>query len=108
MTDTSEEAAKRRAAEQLSAATAAMVTQGNIEAERAEAEKKAKKEAKRKVRDRAATWRARTRGGGRCGRPVGTRCAKESSRSWQYRWGADGVYRRAAHMLLCTGSDVCL
>lgn len=49
MTDTSEEAAKRRAAEQLSAATAAMVTQGNIEAERAEAEKKAKKEAKRKV-----------------------------------------------------------
>lgn len=58
MTDTSEEAAKRRAAEQLSAATAAMVTQGNIEAERAEAEKKAKKEAKRKVSDRA--W---TRGG---------------------------------------------
>lgn len=51
MTDTSEEAAKRRAAEQLSAATAAMVTQGNIEAERAEAEKKAKKEAKRKVGD---------------------------------------------------------
>lgn len=49
MTDTSEEAARRRAAEQLSAATAAMVTQGNIEAERAEAEKKAKKEAKRKV-----------------------------------------------------------
>lgn len=49
MTDTSEEAARRRAAEQLSAATAAMVTQGNIEAERADAEKKAKKEAKRKV-----------------------------------------------------------
>lgn len=49
MTDTSEEAARRRAAEQLSAATAAMVTQGNIEAERAEQEKKAKKEAKRKV-----------------------------------------------------------
>ncbi len=50
MTDTSEEAARRRAQEQLTAATAAMVTQGNIEAERAEAEKKAKKEAKRKVR----------------------------------------------------------
>lgn len=49
MTDTSEEAARRRAAEQLSAATAAMVTQGNIEAERAEAEKRAKKEAKKKV-----------------------------------------------------------
>jgi hypothetical protein len=49
MTDTSEEAARKRAQEQLTAATAAMVTQGNIEAERAEAEKKAKKEAKRKV-----------------------------------------------------------
>jgi translation initiation factor 5 len=51
MTDTSEEAARRRAAEQLSAATSAMVMQGNIEAERAEAEKKAKKEAKRKAKE---------------------------------------------------------
>jgi translation initiation factor 5 len=51
MTDTSEEAARKRAQEQLTAATAAMVTQGNIEAERAEAEKKAKKEAKRKAKE---------------------------------------------------------
>lgn len=55
MTDTSEEAARKRAQEQLTAATAAMVTQGNIEAERAEAEKKAKKEAKRKVRQQLGT-----------------------------------------------------
>lgn len=49
MTDTSAEAVAARAAEQLTSATAAMVTQGNIELERAEAEKRAKKEAKRKV-----------------------------------------------------------
>jgi len=49
MTDTSEEAARRRAQEQLTAATSAMVTQGNIEAEKAEAKKKAKAEAKKKV-----------------------------------------------------------
>lgn len=55
MTDTSEEAARKRAQEQLTAATAAMVTQGNIEAETAEAEKKAKKEAKRKVRQQLGT-----------------------------------------------------
>lgn len=45
MTDTSEEAMKRRAAEQLSAATAALVTQGNIEAEREAARLKAEQEA---------------------------------------------------------------
>jgi hypothetical protein len=50
MTDTSAAAVAARAAEQLTAATAAMVTQGNIEAERAEAKKKAKAEAKKKVR----------------------------------------------------------
>jgi translation initiation factor 5 len=49
MTDTSAAAVAARAAEQLTAATAAMVTQGNIEAERAEAKKKAKAEAKKKV-----------------------------------------------------------
>ncbi len=49
MTDTSEEAMKKRAAEQLTAATAAMVTQGNIEAEAEAARKKAEKEAKKKV-----------------------------------------------------------
>lgn len=50
MTDTSAAAVAARAAEQLTQATAAMVTQGNIEAERAEAKKKAKAEAKKKVR----------------------------------------------------------
>jgi hypothetical protein len=50
MTDTSAAAVAARAAEQLTQATAAMVTQGNIEAEREEARKKAEKEAKKKVR----------------------------------------------------------
>ncbi|KAL4451517.1 hypothetical protein ABPG75_007179 [Micractinium tetrahymenae] len=45
MADTSEEAMRARAAEQLSAATAAMVTQGNLEAEKEAARKKAEKEA---------------------------------------------------------------
>jgi translation initiation factor 5 len=39
MTDTSEEAARKRAEEQLTSATAALVTVGNIEAEKAEAKK---------------------------------------------------------------------
>ncbi|PSC74835.1 eukaryotic translation initiation factor 5-like [Micractinium conductrix] len=45
LADTSEEAMKARAAEQLSAATAALVTQGNVEAEREAAARKAEKEA---------------------------------------------------------------
>ncbi|PRW20878.1 eukaryotic translation initiation factor 5 [Chlorella sorokiniana] len=45
LADTSEEAMRARAAEQLSAATAAMVTQGNIEAEQEAARKKAEQEA---------------------------------------------------------------
>lgn len=45
MTDTSAEAVKKRAEEQLTAATAAMVTQGNIEAEQAEERKKARRAA---------------------------------------------------------------
>ncbi|KAI7841801.1 hypothetical protein COHA_004525 [Chlorella ohadii] len=45
LADTSEEAMRARAAEQLSAATAAMVTQGNIEAEAEKARQKAEKEA---------------------------------------------------------------
>lgn len=49
MTDTSAAAVAARAAEQLTAATAALVTQGNIEAEKAEAKKRAKAEAKKKV-----------------------------------------------------------
>lgn len=52
MTDTSAEAVAARAAEQLTAATAALVTQGNIEAEKAEAKKRAKAEAKKKVRSK--------------------------------------------------------
>lgn len=52
MTDTSEEAMKRRAAEQLSAATAAMVTQGNVEAEREEDRKREEK--RRKEEEEAA------------------------------------------------------
>ncbi|KAH7622711.1 hypothetical protein Ndes2526B_g03547 [Nannochloris sp. 'desiccata'] len=43
MTDTSEEAMKKRAAEQLSKATAALVTQGNVEAEREAAKKREEK-----------------------------------------------------------------
>ncbi|WIA37750.1 hypothetical protein OEZ86_014627 [Tetradesmus obliquus] len=53
MTDTSAAAVAARAAEQLTQATAAMVTQGNIEAERAEAKKKAKAEAKKKAEEEA-------------------------------------------------------
>jgi len=54
MTDTSAAAVAARAAEQLTQATAAMVTQGNIEAEREEARKKAEKEAKKKAAEDAA------------------------------------------------------
>jgi translation initiation factor 5 len=43
MTDTSEAAMKKRAAEQLSAATAALVTQGNVEAEREAAKRREEK-----------------------------------------------------------------
>ena len=51
MTDTSSAAAKARAAEQLSAAMAGMVTQGNIEAEQEAARKK---EEKRRAEEEAA------------------------------------------------------
>ncbi|KAF6261490.1 eukaryotic translation initiation factor 5 [Scenedesmus sp. NREL 46B-D3] len=54
MTDTSAAAVAARAAAQLTAATAAMVTQGNIEAEKAEAKKRAKAEAKKKAEEEAA------------------------------------------------------
>jgi translation initiation factor 5 len=57
MTDTSEAAMKQRAAEQLSTATAAMVTQGNIEAERQAAlrreEKRLAEEAQAKEKAKA-------------------------------------------------------
>jgi translation initiation factor 5 len=53
MTDTSAAAVAARAAEQLTAATAALVTQGNIEAEKAEAKKRAKAEAKKKAEEEA-------------------------------------------------------
>uniref|UniRef100_A0A1D2A8X2 W2 domain-containing protein n=1 Tax=Auxenochlorella protothecoides TaxID=3075 RepID=A0A1D2A8X2_AUXPR len=53
MTDTSEAAMARRAAEQLSGATAAMVTQGNLEAEMAAA-KKAEEAAKKAAEEEAA------------------------------------------------------
>ena len=45
MTDTSEEAAKARMQEQLTAAMSSMVTQGNIEAEAAERRKREEKRA---------------------------------------------------------------
>lgn len=51
MTDTSEEAAKARAQEQLTAAMASIVTQGNIEAEAAE---RRKREEKRLAEEEAA------------------------------------------------------
>ena len=51
MTDTSAAAAKARAEEQLSAAMAGMVTQGNIEAEQEAARKR---EEKRKAEEEAA------------------------------------------------------
>ena len=50
-TDTSAEAAKARAEEQLSAAMSSMVTVGNLEAEEAEARKR---EEKRKAKEEAA------------------------------------------------------
>ena len=50
-TDTSAEAAKARAEEQLSAAMSSMVTVGNMEAEEAEARKR---EEKRKAKEEAA------------------------------------------------------
>mmetsp|Transcript_23277 Transcript_23277/g.59488 ORF Transcript_23277/g.59488 Transcript_23277/m.59488 type:complete len:461 (-) Transcript_23277:425-1807(-) len=53
MTDTSAEAAKRRAEEQLTAATAAMVTQGNIEAEAEKERKRAEREAQKKAEEEA-------------------------------------------------------
>jgi len=56
-TDTSEEAMRRRAEEQLSKATAAMVTQGNIEAER---EAALRREAKRKEEEDKARLAAET------------------------------------------------
>jgi translation initiation factor 5 len=54
MTDTSVEAAKRRAAEQLSAVTAAMVTVGNIDAEEEAKRKKAEKEEAKRKEEEAA------------------------------------------------------
>ena len=51
MTDTSDEAMKKRAEEQLSSATAKMVTQGNLEADRAAAKKR---EEKRKAEEEKA------------------------------------------------------
>ena len=50
-TDTSAEAAKARAEEQLSAAMSSMVTVGNLEAEEAEARKR---EEKRRAKEEAA------------------------------------------------------
>jgi len=49
MTDTSAEAVAARAAEQLTSATAQLVTQGNIEAELEKERKRVEKEAKKKV-----------------------------------------------------------
>ncbi|KAG2429283.1 hypothetical protein HXX76_011051 [Chlamydomonas incerta] len=53
MTDTSTEAAKRRAQEQLTAATAALVTLGNLEAEQEAARRKAEREAKKTAEEEA-------------------------------------------------------
>ncbi|GLC41065.1 hypothetical protein PLESTB_000947300 [Pleodorina starrii] len=53
MTDTSAEAANRRAQEQLTSATAAMVTVGNLEAEEAVARRKAEREAKKAAEEEA-------------------------------------------------------
>ncbi|KAF5838715.1 eukaryotic initiation factor [Dunaliella salina] len=53
MTDTSAEAAKQRAQEQLTSATAAMVTQGNIEAEQEAQRKREKKKAEEEARAKA-------------------------------------------------------
>lgn len=53
MTDTSEAAMKKRAEEQLSGATAAMVTLGNVEAEREAARRKEEKAAKKKAEEEA-------------------------------------------------------
>jgi len=60
MTDTSAEAARKRAEEQLSAATAALVMQGNIEAEQADARKKEE----RALRKAAAAAAAASEGDG--------------------------------------------
>jgi translation initiation factor 5 len=51
-TDTSEAAMKARAAEQLSAATAALVTQGNVEAEREAARRREEKRLAQEAEDR--------------------------------------------------------
>ncbi|KAG2486162.1 hypothetical protein HYH03_015126 [Edaphochlamys debaryana] len=53
MTDTSAEAAKRRAQEQLTAATAALVTVGNLEAEQEAQRRKAEREAKKAAEEEA-------------------------------------------------------
>jgi translation initiation factor 5 len=54
MTDTSAEAARKRAEEQLSEAMAGMVTQGNIEAEQKEARRREKEEKRRAEEEAAA------------------------------------------------------
>ena len=67
MTDTSAEAVKRRAEEQLTAATAALVTQGNIELEAEEARKKAaKEEAARKLAEEEMAARVQVLAHARC------------------------------------------
>nr|BBC28485.1 eukaryotic translation initiation factor 5 [Eudorina sp. NIES-3984]BBC28496.1 eukaryotic translation initiation factor 5 [Eudorina sp. 2006-703-Eu-15] len=53
MTDTSAEAANRRAQEQLTAATAAMVTLGNLEAEQEAARRRAEREARKAAEEEA-------------------------------------------------------
>ncbi|GLI62885.1 eukaryotic translation initiation factor 5 [Volvox africanus] len=53
MTDTSAEAASRRAQEQLTAATSAMVTLGNMEAEQEAAKRRAEREAKKTADEEA-------------------------------------------------------
>ncbi len=79
MTDTSAEAAKRRAAEQLTAATAAMVTIGNTEAEEEAARRKAEREAKKAAEEEA---RKKVRPAGEGGETAEMRAAEAPE-----RWG---------------------
>lgn len=71
MTDTSAEAAKQRAREQLSAATAALVTVGNMEAEQEAARRKAEREAKKAAEEEARKKVGGGSGGVGWGRNVG-------------------------------------
>ena len=96
MTDTSAEAVAARAAEQLTSATAAMVTQGNIEAELEKERKRAEKEARKQAEAAAAARRAAAAAALEAGGKVEPAVAADALRAILAAEGADSASLGAA------------